>query len=197
MKFSDKQKQAKLRGIHFDMSKETYANLLEQTHCFYSGIRFDDSEQFQMSFERMNGNIGYVDGNVVTVCRIINTAKGNMETEDEIDKQIEYFYLQIERNIKRLEKLDGIEIRLELIIEEWNFKYSVGSVDGETPFDFDLSRRTNVNKRKSINYENENYRILLKALPYAKQGIAKINSLTSHDLELIKHGLPLNHNILN
>lgn len=77
--FKAKRENAKQRKIHFDMSFISFKNLKEQTHCQYSGFPFSDKHEF--SFERIDNNIGYVDGNVIVVSRAINTARSNYTTE--------------------------------------------------------------------------------------------------------------------
>ncbi|UNI74463.1 antisigma factor [Acinetobacter phage AB-Navy4] len=40
--FVNKAKNAKLRGIKFDMSLSTFANIKHQTLCAYSGMPFEE-----------------------------------------------------------------------------------------------------------------------------------------------------------
>ena len=78
--YSAKRKSSKDRKIDFDMSFETFAALKKQTKCQYSGIPFDDTEHV-FSFERINNNIGYIDGNVIAVSKAINSARSNYTIE--------------------------------------------------------------------------------------------------------------------
>lgn len=73
--YSAKRTNAKQRGIKFDMSFETFAALKKQTHCQYSGLPLKGVHEF--SFERIDNNIGYIDGNVIVVSRAINSARSN------------------------------------------------------------------------------------------------------------------------
>ncbi|AXF40597.1 Srd anti-sigma factor [Acinetobacter phage vB_ApiM_fHyAci03] len=85
--FVNKAKNAKLRGIKFDMSLSTFANIKHQTLCAYSGMPFEENETASMSLERIDNTIGYIDGNVIPVRRELNTLRSDL-TSDTIDARI-------------------------------------------------------------------------------------------------------------
>ena len=62
--YATKAEQAKSRGKEFAMPFTYFANLKAQTHCAYSGIELKCTGPNGFSFERLNNDVGYVDGNV-------------------------------------------------------------------------------------------------------------------------------------
>lgn len=83
---------AKKRNKEFSLSLITFANIKSQTHCAYSGVEFDENNP--MSLERVDNNIGYVDGNVVPVLTILNSVRGDLDFKN-IDERIESLSLKI------------------------------------------------------------------------------------------------------
>lgn len=77
--YQSKKDNSTKRNIPFDMSFETFAALKRHTHCQYSGLPFDDEHGF--SFERIDNNVGYLDGNVIAVSRVINSARSSYDVE--------------------------------------------------------------------------------------------------------------------
>lgn len=84
--YGHKARNARKRGIEFNMSLSTFANIKKQEFCAYSGIKF--TPQNELSLERLDNSVGYVDGNVVPVLRRLNTLRGSLELAD-IDLKIE------------------------------------------------------------------------------------------------------------
>lgn len=93
--FVTKAENSKKRGIEFNMSLANFANLKAQTHCAYSGLPFNDHSEF--SFERIDNEVGYIDGNVIPVLRSINSARGSYTLEN-IDARLE----QLGHELRRL-----------------------------------------------------------------------------------------------
>lgn len=67
------------RGLDFNLTKEYINALLDkQNHkCFYTGIKFTEEKNIfnQPSIDRIDSNIGYVEGNIVICTVIANTIK--------------------------------------------------------------------------------------------------------------------------
>ncbi|ADI96264.1 putative Srd anti-sigma factor [Acinetobacter phage Ac42] len=82
-----KSENARKRKIKFDMSLITFANLKQQKFCQYSGIAFDQNTEHSFSFERIDNNVGYIDGNVIAVSNAINNERGSF-TEGELIERL-------------------------------------------------------------------------------------------------------------
>jgi hypothetical protein len=78
------QQSAISRNIEFDLSFETVKSLLLRTHCFYTGIKFEDDGKLSFSVDRVDSKKGYIEGNVVACTIDINSKKSNL-TIDEIN----------------------------------------------------------------------------------------------------------------
>jgi hypothetical protein len=78
------QQSAISRSIEFDLSFETVKSLLLRTHCFYTGIKFEDDGKLSFSVDRIDSKKGYIEGNVVACSVDINSKKSNL-TIDEIN----------------------------------------------------------------------------------------------------------------
>lgn len=102
--YISKYQNAKSRGKEFSLSLIVFANIKAQTHCAYSGIKFSNNNP--MSFERLDNNIGYVDGNVIPVIRRFNTIRGCMSL-DEIKSKINQLNERIVLCNKTIEVLNS------------------------------------------------------------------------------------------
>ncbi|ADG59926.1 Srd anti-sigma factor [Acinetobacter phage Acj9] len=87
--YSNKFANARSRKLEFSMSMVSFANIKMQTHCAYSGLTFTSSDQ--LSLERIDNNVGYVDGNVIPVIRSLNEMRNDKSTED-LQKEIDEIY---------------------------------------------------------------------------------------------------------
>lgn len=115
--YVNKSKNARQRKLEFSLSMSTFANIKLQTHCAYSGLPFTDEDE--LSLERLNNDLGYIDGNVVPVIRRLNTLRSNFSVEELIVQknavalQIKGAHLNIERvlseNYERHEQLKRLE----------------------------------------------------------------------------------------
>ena len=72
------------RGKEFNLSMQYIRNVMRQGHCAYSGEAFGDLGSYDgMTFERLDGDKGYVLGNVIPVKRKYNELRANL-TQDEL-----------------------------------------------------------------------------------------------------------------
>lgn len=71
------------RKLEFNLSFETVKKLLSFRTCYYTGKEFETEGIYSMSFDRVDSNVGYVEGNVVSCTVDINGKKSNL-TVDEI-----------------------------------------------------------------------------------------------------------------
>lgn len=101
--YIQKAKSAKKAGKRFEMSFTNFANLKSQTHCAYSGVEFEQSGDHTFSFERIDCNVGYVDGNVIPVSRFYNTLRSNIAHSDDVQKVVNNLKSDIGTKLKELE----------------------------------------------------------------------------------------------
>ena len=88
-RFAQYKRDAKKRGYEFTISKEYFAGIKNSEECHYCGNGGD------MGIDRKNNEMGYVEGNIVSCCKICNRFKGR--------KSYEYFIemcIKIASNIK-------------------------------------------------------------------------------------------------
>jgi len=78
-RFGDSKLRASSKGFRFNLTKEFLENLYTEQcgKCFYSGLELSlcTSDNFSLSIDRVNSNLGYETGNVVLCCKIINYMK--------------------------------------------------------------------------------------------------------------------------
>jgi hypothetical protein len=72
------------RKLDFDLSFKTVKQLLTFPTCFYTGKGFEEEGGMARSFDRIDSEKGYVEGNVVACTVDINSKKSNL-TFDEIE----------------------------------------------------------------------------------------------------------------
>jgi hypothetical protein len=70
------------RSLEFDLSFETVKSLLLFPSCFYTGKKFEEEGIFGRSFDRIDSNLGYVEGNVVACTVDINQKKANLSFDE-------------------------------------------------------------------------------------------------------------------
>lgn len=75
---------AKSRNLDFDLSLRTVKRLLNTKKCFYSGVELDNTtnSNFQLTFDRVDNNKGYVEGNLVACSKEFNEKKTNLSVVD-------------------------------------------------------------------------------------------------------------------
>lgn len=88
------------RGIEFNLSFEYVKKMLEYKTCYYTNIPFTDDGLTARSFDRIDSDRGYVEGNVVACTIDINSKKSNL-TFDEIASLYNKL-LKIKRNSTRV-----------------------------------------------------------------------------------------------
>lgn len=105
--FVEKSATSNARKKKFDMSFLTFANLKRQTHCAYSGVEFNASNN-HFTFERIDNSIGYVDGNVIAVESRYNHARGNFENSTQVVEYIRSIKQRTEANLVNLSQLEKL-----------------------------------------------------------------------------------------
>jgi hypothetical protein len=83
------------RSLEFDLSFETVKSLLLYPTCFYTGKIFEEEGAMARSFDRIDSNLGYVEGNVVACTVDINQKKANLSFEE-----IELLYFKLSGILK-------------------------------------------------------------------------------------------------
>lgn len=96
------------RKIDFDLSFDYVKRLLEHKTCYYTGIEFTEDGIHARSFDRIDSNQGYVEGNVVACTIDINGKKANLTFEE-----IEALYKKILMHHEKQEQ-KRIEAEAEL-----------------------------------------------------------------------------------
>ena len=76
------QQSATSRNIEFDLSFETVKHLMTRTHCYYTGIKFEDEGKLAFSVDRVDSKKGYIEGNVVACTVDINSKKSNISYDE-------------------------------------------------------------------------------------------------------------------
>lgn len=66
------------RKLKFDLSFESVKELLSYQTCYYTNKPFEADGVFARSFDRIDSNEGYVEGNVVACTVDINGKKSNL-----------------------------------------------------------------------------------------------------------------------
>jgi len=70
------------RNLDFDLSFNTVKKLLLEPSCYYTGKKFEENGIFARSFDRVDSDLGYVEGNVVACTVDINSKKSNLTFEE-------------------------------------------------------------------------------------------------------------------
>jgi hypothetical protein len=70
------------RKLEFDLSFITVKKLLLEPSCYYTGKKFEETGVFARSFDRVDSDLGYVEGNVVACTVDINSKKSNLTFEE-------------------------------------------------------------------------------------------------------------------
>jgi hypothetical protein len=71
------------RNLEFNLSFDYVKKLLEYDTCYYTGVPFTEDGAHARSFDRLDNDKGYINGNVVACTIDINGKKNNL-TVDEI-----------------------------------------------------------------------------------------------------------------
>ena len=70
------------RSLKFDLSFLTVKDLLSHPTCYYTGRKFEEEGPFSRSFDRIDSDLGYIEGNVVACTVDINSKKSNLTYEE-------------------------------------------------------------------------------------------------------------------
>ena len=79
-KYLNKINDANGRGIEFTLSFADFKKLFSRRVCTYTGVRFDDSEHYSPTIDRIDNSLGYVKGNVQLVSNAANRFKNYWES---------------------------------------------------------------------------------------------------------------------
>lgn len=108
---------AKKRNKEFTLSLISYANIKNQKFCAYSGIKFNDSTNI-MSLERINNDVGYVDGNVIPVLYTLNNVRGDLDLQS-----IKLRILYIEEKLNKILSSSNKQIQKRVFNKKLYTKY--------------------------------------------------------------------------
>lgn len=108
---------AKKRNKEFTLSLISYANIKNQKFCAYSGIEFNDSTNI-MSLERINNDVGYVDGNVIPVLYTLNNIRGDLDLQN-----IKLRILYIEEKLNKILSSSNKQIQKRVFNKKLYTKY--------------------------------------------------------------------------
>jgi ribosome-interacting GTPase 1 len=86
------QQSATHRKLDFNLTFKTVKRLLSQQKCYYTGVTFKADGPLGRSIDRVDTNIGYVEGNVVACTVDINGKKANLA-----NKEIEMLYKKLQK----------------------------------------------------------------------------------------------------
>lgn len=82
-KFRKIYQSANSRGIEFAMTLQEIRRLLKCTKCYYTGEELNsiENDPLQLTFDRIDNDKGYVNGNVVACSSKFNNVKDNITIE--------------------------------------------------------------------------------------------------------------------
>ena len=70
---------ATVRNKEFNLTFADVKKLVKRKTCYYTGLKFDPNlNDYQLTIDRVDSNIGYVKGNVVACLSAVNAAKEHM-----------------------------------------------------------------------------------------------------------------------
>jgi hypothetical protein len=70
------------RKLDFALSFKTVKTLLTHSSCYYTNKKFEEEGQNARSFDRIDSDKGYIEGNVVACTIDINSKKSNLTYEE-------------------------------------------------------------------------------------------------------------------
>lgn len=70
------------RKLDFDLSFESVKKLLNYKKCYYTEREFEEEGIFARSFDRIDSEKGYIEGNVVACTIDINGKKSNLTIQE-------------------------------------------------------------------------------------------------------------------
>lgn len=75
---------AQRRGVEFDLSFSKLKKVMHTKKCYFTGVALNrvDGDPNQLSIDRLDNNVGYVDSNIVACARGFNEhVKNNLSVE--------------------------------------------------------------------------------------------------------------------
>lgn len=81
-KLSQIYQSAEKRGIECSISLKKVKQLLNRKRCFYTRKKFELKGEFAKTFDRVDNDLGYTDGNVVACTHRINVLKNNVSLKE-------------------------------------------------------------------------------------------------------------------
>lgn len=75
---------AQRRGVDFELSFAKLKKVMHTKKCYFTGAKLNriDGDPNQLSIDRLDNNVGYVDGNIVACARSFNEhVKNNLTVE--------------------------------------------------------------------------------------------------------------------
>jgi len=109
VRYDNKKKNAKERDLEFNLTLETFTILLQQTHCYYTGIKYQSMGE--ISIDRVDNEKGYVEGNCVSCHGRINGGKSD------------FSLTEIKAVYERIVKFKQPKIKVELNAHEVELVY--------------------------------------------------------------------------
>ena len=70
------------RKIEFNLSFDYVKRMLEYKNCYYTGVAFTEEGPNARSFDRVDSDKGYIEGNVVACTIDINGKKSNLSIDE-------------------------------------------------------------------------------------------------------------------
>ena len=112
------QQSASSRNIEYDLSFETVKYLMTRTHCYYTGVKFEDDGKLAFSVDRVDSKKGYIEGNVVACTVDINSKKSNLTIEEikSLSVRIDEFYNKQKKSIAK--RVKPFEEKQPIVEEE-------------------------------------------------------------------------------
>ena len=79
-KFTSLMSSAASRDIEFNLKLTTVKKLLKTTNCYFTGVPMNliQNDPNMRSIDRLDNELGYVEGNVVACCARVNQIKGGL-----------------------------------------------------------------------------------------------------------------------
>jgi hypothetical protein len=82
-RFAERKKKCSQTGRSFTLSFEEYSKIVSDP-CYYCNYNFGKPVEAGCGLDRLNSNLGYDLGNVVSCCKDCNTVKSDLITPDEM-----------------------------------------------------------------------------------------------------------------
>lgn len=159
------------RKLEFNLSFEYVKRLLEYKTCYYTNIPFTEEGPFARSFDRVESDKGYIEGNVVACTIDINGKKANLSPEEIscLDKKLNKRREKNKPNKKILilgSARSGKDTLAEILNKEFGTTYIASSEAANNLFIFDKLKTKYGYKTKKecfkdrVNHRDEWYNLI-------------------------------------